>query len=167
MTGQFSKVFSDQLPADSVQSMEVISGAPPAEFGDKTSLVIKVTTRSGLGETIPHGSVTASYGSFGTVNGGFDLAYGGKNWGNFISLNGPNSSRFLDPPEFTVLHDQGNEENVFDRVDYNLSQADSLHFNFQYSRSWFQTPNTYDNLSVFNGNPQAAQMSARRLERST
>jgi len=152
-TDQFSKVFSNQVPSDAVQSMEVISGAPPAEYGDKTSLVIKVTTRSGLGVTTPHGSVTASYGSFGTVNGAFDLAYGGKNWGNFISANGLNTSRFLDPPEFQAIHDKGNEENIFDRVDYNLTQADSLHLNLQYSRSWFQTPNTYDNLAFFNGNP--------------
>ena len=47
-----------------------------------------------------------------------------------------------------MLHDKGNEENVFDRVDYQLSQKDSLHGNFQYSRSWFQTPNTFDNLNV-------------------
>jgi hypothetical protein len=38
---------------DSIQSLEVVSGAPPAEFGDKTSLVIKVTTRSGLGQKHP------------------------------------------------------------------------------------------------------------------
>ena len=43
--------------SDSIQSLEVISGAPPAEFGDKTSLVIKVTTKSGLGVTKPTGSV--------------------------------------------------------------------------------------------------------------
>ena len=49
ITDQTSKVFSNQLSSDAVQSMEVISGAPPAEFGDKTSLVIKVTTKSGLG----------------------------------------------------------------------------------------------------------------------
>src|SRR5262249_13760950 len=29
----------------------------------------------------------------------------------------------------------------------------SIHLNLQYSRSWFQTPNTFDNLSIFNGNP--------------
>src|SRR5258708_5654875 len=63
ITHQQSKVFSNQLPVDSIQSMEVISGAPPAEYGDKTSLVIKVTTRSGLGQTQPTGSVTTSYGS--------------------------------------------------------------------------------------------------------
>jgi hypothetical protein len=148
ITDQTSKVFSNQLPSDAVQSMEIISGAPPAEFGDKTSLVIKVTTKSGLGVTTPTGSVTSSFGSFGTVTAGFNLAYGGQNWGNFISVNGLNSGRFLDGPEFGVFHDKGNEENIFDRVDYNFSQADAVHLNASYTRSWFQTPNTYDNLNV-------------------
>jgi hypothetical protein len=144
ITDQQSKVFSNQIPLDSVQSLEVISGAPPAEYGDKTSLVINVTTRSGQGQTIPAGSVTGSYGSFGTGALGFDLAYGGDKWGNFISVNGMNSGRFLDPPEFGVMHDKGNLTNVFDRVDYQLSTADSLHINLGYTRSWFQTPNSFD-----------------------
>lgn len=144
ITDQQSKVFSNQIPLDSVQSLEVISGAPPAEYGGKTSVVIVATTRSGQGVTTPHGSVTSSYGSFGTSNVAAELAYGGKNWGNFISASGLNTGRFLDPPEFTVLHDEGNEENLFDRVDYQLSTADSIHLNFGYSRSWFQTPNSLD-----------------------
>jgi hypothetical protein len=148
ITDQQSKVFSNQIPLDSIQSMEVISGAPPAEYGDKTSVVINVTTRSGQGETTPHGSVTASYGSFGTSNATFDLAYGGKSWGNFISLSGLNSGRFLDPPEFTVMHDKGNEENLFDRVDYQISGADSIHLNIGYTRSWFQTPNSFDSQNA-------------------
>jgi hypothetical protein len=148
ITDQQSKVFSNQIPLDSIESLEVISGAPPAEFGDKTSLVIKVTTRSGQGITTPHGSVTASYGTFGSSNAGFDLAYGGQKWGNFISVNGLQSGRFLDPPEFTVLHSKGNEENIFDRVDYQFSTADSVHLNLGYTRSWFQTPNSFDNLNI-------------------
>ena len=59
-----------------------------------------------------------------------------------------NSGRFLDPPEFQPIHDKGNEENIFDRVDYQISQKDTVHGNFQYTRSWFQTPNTFDNLNV-------------------
>jgi hypothetical protein len=144
ITDQQSKVFSNQIPIDSIQSLEVISGAPPAEYGDKTSIVINVTTRSGQGETTPHGSVTASYGSFGTSNVTADLAYGGQKWGNFISVSGLNSGRFLDPPEFAVMHDKGNEENLFDRVDYQITSTDSIHLNFGYTRSWFQTPNTFD-----------------------
>ena len=144
ITDQQSKVFSNQIPEDSIQSLEVISGAPPAEYGGKTSLVIVATTRSGLGETEPHGQVTASYGSFGSPNGGFNLGFGGKNLGNFISANGLNTARFLDPPELGVMHDRGNEENIFDRVDYKPSQSDTISLNFNYSRSWFQTPNSYD-----------------------
>ncbi len=144
ITDQQSKVFSNQVPMDSIQSMEVIAGAPPAEYGGKTSLIINVTTRSGQGMTTPHGAVTASYGTFGTSNLGFNLGYGGQKWGNFISANGLNSGRFLDPPEFAVMHDKGNEENLFDRVDYQLSTADSFHLNFGYSRSWFENPNSFD-----------------------
>jgi hypothetical protein len=153
ITDQQSKIFSNQIPAESIQSLEVISGGPPAEFGDKTSLVIKVTTRSGLGQTKPVGSVKASYGSFGSVNGGFDVAFGGQKWGNFISASGLNTSRFLDPPELQAIHDKGNEENLFDRVDYQLTGADSLHVNLGYTRSWFQTPNTADNLNSGVKNP--------------
>jgi len=144
ITDQQSKVFSNQIPLDSIQSMEVISGAPPAEYGEKASLVINVTTRSGQGMTTPHGAVTASYGSFGTSNVGFNLGYGGEKWGNFISLNGLNSGRFLDPPEFRVVHAKGNEENAFDRLDFQVSKADSLHVNLGFTRSWFQTPNSFD-----------------------
>src|ERR1700741_5214193 len=88
ITDQQSKIFSNQIPLDSGQSLEGIAGAPPAEYGDKTSLVINVTTRSGQGVTTPHGSVTASYGSFGTSTAAFDLSYGGQKWGNFISASG-------------------------------------------------------------------------------
>ncbi len=144
ITDQQSKVFSNQVPVDAVQSMTVIAGAPPAEYGDKTSLVIALTTRSGLGVTTPHADITTSYGTFGTANLDGDFSYGGKNWGNFIALNGLNTGRFLDGPEFVVLHDHGNEENVFDRVDYVLSDADAFHLNFQFTRSWFQTPNSFD-----------------------
>jgi hypothetical protein len=150
ITDQTSKTFSNQIPSNSIQSLEVISGAPPAEYGGKTALVIQVTTRSGQGVTQPTGSFTTSYGSFGTVDAGFDISYGGQNWGNFFELDGLNSGRFLDPPEFVIFHDKGNEQNLFDRVDYKLSAKDSVRLNLNYSRSWFQTPNAYDNLDVTN-----------------
>jgi hypothetical protein len=150
ITDQQSKVFSNQLPTNAVQSLEVISGAPPAEYGGKTSLVIVATTRSGQGITTPTGSIYASYGSFGSATGGIDLAYGGKKWGNFFEFDGLNTGRFLDPPEFVVFHSKGNEENVFDRVDYTITPVDSFHLDLNYSRSWFQNPNSYDQLNVQN-----------------
>jgi Carboxypeptidase regulatory-like domain/TonB-dependent Receptor Plug Domain len=150
ISDQQSKTFSNQLPSNSVQSMEVISGAPPAEYGGKTSLIIQVTTRSGQGVTTPTGTITSTFGSFGTATGGADFSYGTKNFGNFVEVDGLNTGRFLDPPEFRVFHAKGNEENVFDRIDRSFTPKDSIHLNLNYSRSWFQTPNTYDNLNVEN-----------------
>jgi hypothetical protein len=146
ITDQQSKVFSNQIPLDSIASMEVIAGAPPAEFGEKTSVVINATTRSGQGLTTPTGSVTTSYGSFGTSTLGINVGYGGPKWGNFVSASGLSTGRFLDPPEFTVIHAKGNEENIFDRVDYQLSKADSIQLNLGFTRSWFQNPNSFDNV---------------------
>jgi len=162
ITDQQSKVFSNQIPLDSIQSLEVISGAPPAEYGDKTSVVINVTTRSGQGMTTPKGSITTSYGSFGTTNVAFNLGYGGQNWGNFVSVSGLNTGRFLDPPEFEAIHDKGNQQNIFDRADLSFSDKDSVHLNLGFTRSWFQTPNSFDTLNLgetdpVTGNPVGTQ----------
>ena len=153
ITDQFSKVFSNQLPSDAIQSMEIISGAPPAEYGDKTSLVIKATTRSGLGVARPTGSISASYGSFATSTAGLDVAFGGSKWGNFLAVKGLESGRFLDPPEFSVMHAKGNQESFFDRADLQSSLQDTLHLNLAYTRSWFQTPNSFDaqDATAWNG----------------
>jgi hypothetical protein len=166
ITDQQSKAFSNQLPDTAVQSMQVIEGAPPAEYGDKTSLVIQVTTRSGQGDSRPTGQINYSYGAFGTSSGGFDLGYGKNSWGNFISVDGLNTGRFLDGPEFEVFHDKGNEENVFDRMDYQMNAANSLHLNLNYSRSWFQTPNTYDNLNAGGVNLAGAAVSGPTDQKS-
>jgi hypothetical protein len=63
---QQSRLYSNQIPADAVQSMEIITGVAPAEYGDKSSLVVHIVTRSGLDQAKPTGSAAAGYGSFRT-----------------------------------------------------------------------------------------------------
>ena len=147
ITDQQNKIFSNQIPSGAVQSLEAVNGIPPAEYGDKTTLIINVTTRSGLSQR-PAGSVTTSYGSFGTSNIEFDYGVGGQHFGNFISASGFQSSRFLDPPELAVIHDKGNTENFFDRVDFQPRTQDNIHVNVNYARSWFQQPNQFDQASA-------------------
>lgn len=167
MTDQQSKVFSNQIPIGAIQSLEVISGAPPAEYGEKTSLVANITTRSGQGVGKPKGNITASYGSFGSSTLSADLAVGNKKFGNFVAADLLQSGRFLDPSEFAVMHDKGNEENLFDRVDFQLSPMDSAHVTGSYTRSWFQTPNSYDSLQVTDGNGAALPNTDQRSKIGT
>jgi hypothetical protein len=120
---QQSKVFSTQLPPNAIQSMELISGAPDAQYGDKSSLVVNATTVSALGATRPFGSIEAYGGSFGTWGENATLGYGTPKLGNFIAINGVRTGHFLDTPEPLPIHDIGNNENIFDRLDYQPAGA--------------------------------------------
>ena len=160
ISDQQSKIFANQVPLNAVQSMEVISGTPPAQFGDMTSLIINTTMKSGLGQKT-HGGLTNQYGSFGSWSEGLTLGTGGSKWGNFMSLNGDGSSRFLDSPEFTAFHDKGNDESFFDRADWQPGPNDTAHLDLSLGRSWFQIPNTYDQLAT--GQDQREQIKSINL----
>lgn len=143
ISDQQNKVFSTQLPANAFQSMELVSTGPGAEYGDKTSLIVNTVTRSGLGQK-PNASLDAYYGSFGTIGEDATFGIGGAKWGNFLVLDSSRSGRFLDSPEFYPVHDIGNTETIWDRVDYDPDSRDALHLNAFAARNWFQIPNTYD-----------------------
>src|SRR5207244_1828999 len=96
ISDQSSKAFSTQPPVNAIQSLEVITGATPAEYGDKTSLVITAITHSGLGQKKPTGNFSTQYGTFGTSTTDATLGYGAEKVGNFTALNFERAGRFLD-----------------------------------------------------------------------
>ena len=148
ISDQQSKAFSTQVPVNAIQSLEVITGATPAEFGDKTSLVINALTHSGLNQKKPTGDFNTLYGSFGTIHEDATLGYGNARIGNFAAFNFDRSGRFLDSPEFTALHDRGTAASLFDRIDYSPNAKDTFHLNLFLARNNFQTPNDFDQQAV-------------------
>jgi hypothetical protein len=146
ISDQRNKVFSTSIPVNAIQSMEVISGSPAAEYGDKTSLVVNAMTRSGLGQK-PAGSFLIRYGSFGTIAEEATLGLGDARWGNFLAFNAERTGRFLDSPEFRPIHDVGNTGTIFDRLDFQPGARDAFHLNLLAARNWVQIPNTYDQRS--------------------
>lgn len=145
---QQSKAFSNQIPVEAIQSMEIVTGSAPAEFGDKTSLVINASTRTGLNQRKPTGSFSTTYGTFGTSSNSGTLAYGNARWGNFTALNFDRSGRYLDAPEFQPLHDKGNSARLFDRLDYQFGPSDTLHLNLFLARTHYQVANTFDQQAL-------------------
>jgi hypothetical protein len=145
ISDQQSKIFSTQLPPNAVQSMEIITGAPEAQYGDKSSLVVNATTKSGLGSR-PFGSLEGIWGSFGSWGENATFGFGSPTWGNFVAINGIRTGHFLDTPEPLPIHDIGDNETIFDRIDYQPGR-DSFHLNLFTVRNWFQDPNNYDQLA--------------------
>ena len=114
ITDQQTKAFSSQLPVNAIQSLEVITGATPAEYGDKTSLVVNTTTKSGLNHTKPFGSFNSSYGTFNSIQEEGTVGFGGKKFGNFSAFNFERSNRFLDAPEFVSFHNNAFAKTIHD-----------------------------------------------------
>ena len=97
--------------------MEIITGVAPAEYGDKNSLVVHIVTKSGLDQPRPTGSASFGYGSFTSPTGDFNIGGGSHTVGDFLSVTGMRTDRFLDPPELEALHDTGNSYALFNRFD--------------------------------------------------
>lgn len=148
ISDQQSKLFSTAIPANALESLDLVTSAPSAAYGDKLGLVVRATTRSGLGDHRPTGNVQAYYGSFGTAGERTAFGIGGDKFGNFLALDGVRSGRFLDAPEFSPMHDIGNNLSGFDRVDWQPSPNDAVHLDLFAARNWFQVPNTYDQQSA-------------------
>jgi outer membrane receptor protein involved in Fe transport len=144
VTDQQSRVYSNQISPDAVQSMEIITGVAPAEYGDKSSLVVHIVTKSGLDQPKPTGSVSLGYGSFKSPLFEANLGGGSHTVGDFLSVSGMRTDRFLDPPEFSAMHDQGNAVSLFNRLDAHAGDTSTFHLNMQAARSSFDVPNTFD-----------------------
>lgn len=155
ITDQQAKVFSNQIDPNIIHSLTATTGAPPAEFGDKTSLVVSVTTKSGLAHK-PFGTFSSSYGSFGTWSQNLALGTGGQHWGEFLAIGANGSERFLDTPEFIPMHANGNGQGAFNRFDFHPNASNLFHLNLGAGRSWFQTPNSYDTAAA--GQDQRSQI---------
>ncbi len=144
VTDQQSRIYSNQISSDVVQAMEVITGVPPAEYGDKSSLIVHIVTKSGIDHPKPTGAVSFSYGSFSTPATDINVGGGSHNFGDFLSVGATSTDRYLDPPEFEALHDHGHNVSIFNRLDSHPSKADTLFLNLQVGKSGFDVPNTFD-----------------------
>jgi hypothetical protein len=172
VTDQQSRLYSNQISADAVQSMEIITGVAPAEYGDKSSLVVHIVTKSGLDQSKPSGNVSLGYGSFKSPTVDANLGAGSHVFGNFLSASGMRTDRFLDPPELQAIHDAGHQLSFFDRVDARTRDTGTLHLNLQAARSSFDVPNSIDaealgqaqhqNIDTFNIAPGYSQVLGAR-----
>ena len=144
VSDQQSRVYSNQISPDAVQSMEVITGVAPAEYGDKSSLVVHIVTKSGLDQPKPFGDVSFGYGSFTQPDLRCQHRRRLARRREFPVGLGLRTDRFLDPPEFQALHDRGTSASVFDRLDAKVGQSGTFHLNVQGAQSSFDVPNTFD-----------------------
>src|ERR1051325_911833 len=104
ISDQTGVTFSNSIDPGIAQSIEVIYGNVPAEFGEKVGAVVNLTTRSGLGSGPFKGEAFAGGSRFSTYEAGFSGGQGNDNYGIYGSITASKSERFLDAVNFANLH---------------------------------------------------------------
>jgi hypothetical protein len=144
ISDQVGVTFSNSIDPGILQDATVIYGNVPAEYGEKISAVIDLTTRSGLGTGGPRGDVRVGGARFETYEAGASVGGGSSTFGYFGSVDGSKSDRFLDPVNFDNLQNHGDSERGFLRLDWATPDGtDTLRLEGLLGRTDRDVPNTY------------------------
>lgn len=142
VSDQLTGAFANAIDPSIVQSIELLTGNIPVEYGAKVSGVAVITTRSGLGAGRWFSGNTQIFGGQFDTAGQVTQATGGnERLGYFASVNTLKSNRFLDQVSRENLHNGGNAQRAFLRLDYQASARNQLRVNLMGGRSSFQVAN--------------------------
>ncbi|WP_243048082.1 TonB-dependent receptor [Dyella sp. RRB7] len=142
--------FGQALDARTIQSVTLLDGALPAQYGERTAAVVDITTKSGssLGNG---GSVGITGGSFGTVNPNASLWGSNDRWSYFLTANYLQSDVGIENPTASrsPIHDHTNQVKVFGDISYLINNDTRISFMFGASNNRFQIPNNPDQEPQF------------------
>ncbi|HEY2584870.1 MAG TPA: TonB-dependent receptor [Tepidisphaeraceae bacterium] len=150
--------FGGEVDTHVVQSVTLINGSLPAQFGFRTAGIVDITTKSGA--TLDHNEVGIYGGSFGTLIP--SLVVGGHkgNFDYFLSGTYRQTSLGIENPAPTddALHDYANQGKVFGYFAWQLDDTSRLSVALNGSYGHFQIPNvpgtppafTYDSVTDAN-----------------
>ena len=125
--------------------MEVITGVAPAEYGDKSSLVVHIVTKSGLDQPKPTGSVSVRLRFVQAARRSRPTSAAARTPSatscRSAACRRIGSSIRRSSTRCTIT---GDSVSFFDRLDAHAGATSTFHLNVQAARSSFDVPNTFD-----------------------
>jgi outer membrane receptor for ferrienterochelin and colicin len=141
VTDRVDSLFGGAYDTDQIQSLNVITGNIPAEFGGRSGAVIILQSQSMIGRQL-NGTFAANGGSFDTLQ--LDAAAGGelhRNAAFYVAGNGRRSQRFLDPVDPGNFNNRGGTGNFNARFDWQPAARDLLMFSVVAAGTDLHIPN--------------------------
>jgi TonB dependent receptor/Carboxypeptidase regulatory-like domain len=135
------QLFTPGLAPEVIQSVNIITGGFPAEFGNRFGGILDVVTRSGF-DGNGHGSLVVGAGDALRNNAAVD--YGGhtEKFGYFLYAQAFESQRYLNTAEPRALHDFGKGSRSFAQLDYRPDPNNFFKLVLTGGGTNFQLPNT-------------------------
>jgi outer membrane receptor protein involved in Fe transport len=146
-----SNTFGQAVSPRNIEKMEVITGGIPAEFGQRLSAVVNITTKSGTEK--PSGEFETSFGSYNTSNS--QLLYGGTTEKGdlkyFLSASFLRTDRGLDTPHpesydnqyqggRDSVHNRSTGHSQFLKMDWQATNENKVTMTFFNSQNNYQIP---------------------------
>jgi outer membrane receptor protein involved in Fe transport len=133
-------VFGQSLDPRLISTMQIITGALPAEYGLRTAGIVDITTKSGALD--PGGTVSLYGGSHGTVQPSVNYGGAAGRGQYFVSLDGLKSDLGVESPDgsTTPLHDVSRQYHAFGYLDRVLDGDNRLTLVLSASSGDFQIP---------------------------
>jgi outer membrane receptor protein involved in Fe transport len=134
--------FGQTIDARLIDNLKLLTGALPAQYGERTAAVVDITTRT-AGDDGVHGSVGITGGTFGTVNPNVTLFGKSGPWSYFFTANYLQDDVGIENPTAsrTPVHDHTNQVKAFGDVSYLIDNDTRLSFMFGVSNNRFNIPN--------------------------
>jgi outer membrane receptor protein involved in Fe transport len=137
-----SSNFSELIDPRNIDSLEIFTGAFPAEFGgQRAGAVVNIVTKRDI--DIPNGSLTqfsAGIGTYGTSQYSFSQASRIGSTDVFLDANTQGTNRGLDAPTQAQVHDGASLSDLFLRTITNMGPHDTLAFNYSNQFNTYQIP---------------------------
>ncbi|WP_343881513.1 TonB-dependent receptor [Rhodanobacter caeni] len=134
--------FGQTLDTRTIQTVKLLDGALPAQYGLRTAAVVDITTRSGH-ELGNGGSVGITGGSFGTLNPNTSIWGNADRWSWFFTGNYMENDAGIENPTASrkPIHDHTNQARGFGDISYLINDSTRLSFLFGVSNNRFEIPN--------------------------
>jgi outer membrane receptor protein involved in Fe transport len=134
--------FGQALDARMIESVKLLDGALPAQYGERTAAVVDITTRNGMQEG-NGGSVGITGGSFGTLNPFASILGSSGRWSWFLTANYLKDDAGIENPTASrdPIHDRTHQAKAFGELSYLVNENTRLAFMTGVANSRFQIPN--------------------------
>lgn len=143
LSDRLDRTVTSGFDTEMINSIHVITGNLPAEFGGKSGAVVAIQPRSGIGQPLV-GRLDLAAGSFNARDLSAGVGAGGRKYGFYAEGAASRSDRFLDPVDMRNFHNHGGVARINGRLDWHPSNIDILAFNIGLNGSDFDVTNTLD-----------------------
>lgn len=142
--------FGQELDTRIIQSVDLLTGTLPAQFGFRTAGVVDVTTKTG--DSLKHNQVSLYGGSYNTFVPSVQIGGQRGKLDYFTTLSFTRNNIGIENPSntFRAIHDVTEQEKAFSYLSWHLDEASRLTLLTSASYADFEIPNSFKTFDTNN-----------------